>query len=636
MLCKSRFCRLLCLILLAGALPAASQQFVDSDPLLPLGVPSKIVPQEVDSGLVSNPGKEAGSVYQVVVGGGGATWLRVFFGDGTRLAPGDRIRVTSLLDGAVQHLSAETLAEWSNSTAYFNGSQVKIEILAEPGNNGSRVTVHRLFVGVDAGAGAVTRSICGSDDRVLSSDPRSGRLFSAGCTSWLINECFLSAGHCIPINDIVQFNVPLSGGSGGLNHPPPSDQYMIDTSSRQWVDEGIGNDWGYFGVLPNSETGLTPFEAQGTRYVLASNVPSLRQTQTITITGYGTDSTPLEHTQVQQTNSGPYRDFFGTTVQYEVDTTGGNSGSAVEDLSGGRAIGIHTHSGCNLLPAPHNSGTALNNFGLQLALRTPQGVCANQPACNDNGICEAGEDCFNCVADCDHKLANSSGAASCGDDVCDPGVGENCSNCPQDCNSKSNGGFSERFCCGGDVDCSDPRCSGDGNSCATTSGEPAGYCCGDGVCENIEDESNCAVDCASGCSLPTDCDDVNDCTADDCVGGACEYTPLVDDTSCGAGTGVCCAANCYTNVCFVDADCDDSNTCTTDTCNNPGTCSAACDNSYPACGLVDGCCQPGCNSSNDPDCACVPTHSKEKGSRCIDGIDNDCDGLIDGADPDCR
>ncbi len=32
---------------------------------------------------------------------------------------------------------------------------------------------------------------------------------------------------------------------------------------------------------------------------------------------------------------------------------------------------------------------------------------------------------------------------------------------------------------------------------------------------------------------------------------------------------------------------------------------------------------------------CVPTSNKEKGPRCSDGIDNDCDGLIDGADPDC-
>ena len=33
--------------------------------------------------------------------------------------------------------------------------------------------------------------------------------------------------------------------------------------------------------------------------------------------------------------------------------------------------------------------------------------------------------------------------------------------------------------------------------------------------------------------------------------------------------------------------------------------------------------------------ACEATHSKEKGPRCSDGLDNDCDLLIDGDDPDC-
>ena len=44
-------------------------------------------------------------------------------------------------------------------------------------------------------------------------------------------------------------------------------------------------------------------------------------------------------------------------------------------------------------------------------------------------------------------------------------------------------------------------------------------------------------------------------------------------------------------------------------------------------GLVDG---------EDPDCggSCVPD-GREKGKKCSDGIDNDCDGLIDGADSEC-
>ena len=34
--------------------------------------------------------------------------------------------------------------------------------------------------------------------------------------------------------------------------------------------------------------------------------------------------------------------------------------------------------------------------------------------------------------------------------------------------------------------------------------------------------------------------------------------------------------------------------------------------------------------------ACIPTHNNEKGPRCSDGIDNDCDGLVDEGDPDCQ
>jgi hypothetical protein len=34
--------------------------------------------------------------------------------------------------------------------------------------------------------------------------------------------------------------------------------------------------------------------------------------------------------------------------------------------------------------------------------------------------------------------------------------------------------------------------------------------------------------------------------------------------------------------------------------------------------------------------SCTPTHKKEKGPRCTDGLDNDCDGVIDSEDPDCQ
>ena len=144
----------------------------------------------------------------------------------------------------------------------------------------------------------------------------------------------------------------------------------------------------------------------------------------------------------------------------------------------------------------------------------------------------------------------------------------------------------------------------------------------------------------AGCTLDIDCNDSNDCTTDLCVDNACQHTPVPDDSACNGGSGVCCSGSCSTAVCSVDSDCNDGDSCSIDTCTNGGTCAAACDNIFPACGdrVSDLCCGPSCHPGSDVDCIpppCVPTHSKEKGPRCSDGIDNDCDGVMDGNDPDC-
>lgn len=51
-------------------------------------------------------------------------------------------------------------------------------------------------------------------------------------------------------------------------------------------------------------------------------------------------------------------------------------------------------------------------------------------------------------------------------------------------------------------------------------------------------------------------------------------------------------------------------------------------------GLID-CADPDC--AQDPACVkgCVPTGLEGKGRTCSDGIDNNCDGLIDCTDPKC-
>jgi hypothetical protein len=144
--------------------------------------------------------------------------------------------------------------------------------------------------------------------------------------------------------------------------------------------------------------------------------------------------------------------------------------------------------------------------------------------CDGNGVCDEGEDCVNCPADC-----ASTAAGSCGNGVCEPGVGEDCLSCANDCRGKQKGNPSNQFCCGAGggtnpVGCGDALCTQDTFACSDTAG---GSCCGDGTCSGPEDGSTCAVDCGqvppdppAACNDDGICDPGEDCTtcASDCAG----------------------------------------------------------------------------------------------------------------------
>ena len=362
--------------LLSGP-PARAQD----DPFLP----SHDVPLGIDSGWVQHDGIGDGPevVFTADVSAPEATWLRLAFSQvhlaGNIFAPDHSyLLITSVEDGAVQQMNQLDVVQWSGTSAYFNGDAVRVDLISFPGSGPSRVVIPLVTAGEPGGA---TRSICGGvDDRVLSDDPRSGRYLPAGCSAWLIDRgdnCFLCAGHCgISGGGVVEFNVPLSSSTGSLRHPPPEDQYAVDPASVQATSGGLGNDWAFFGCFNNSTTGMSPRVAQGAAYTLASTVPPVAG-QTIDITGYGTVSFPVSRTwnQVQKRHEGPYVLRSGTVIRYQVDTSGGNSGSAVLNLDTGEAIGIHTNAGCDAVGG--NQGTAIDNPGLQNALADPQGVCGD-------------------------------------------------------------------------------------------------------------------------------------------------------------------------------------------------------------------------------------------------------------------
>jgi hypothetical protein len=341
--------------------------------------PTRFVPQAIDSGQLvptALPPHPATPLFEALLHAPGSAWVRVNLA-GTTLAEGATLVVVSSQDGARQTLSRDTLAQWAESSAYFNGPAVRIELHAPPGSTApSRVVATGLWA--EDFEQATPATICGTtDDRVPSFDNRLGRL-SNGCTAWIINDLnggYLTAGHCgLSAGSVLGFNIPPSTPSGGLQQPPPEDQYAVDAASNQGVSGGTGNDWRYFGVFPNPIHGQLPVQRYGGRFTLLPSAPAPAG-QTIRITGYGTAPSfmPPERNQVQTTHTGPFVSLTSSTLRYAADTTGGNSGSPVILEASGFAVGIHTHGGCSSTGGA-NIGTAAQNAGFASALANPIGV----------------------------------------------------------------------------------------------------------------------------------------------------------------------------------------------------------------------------------------------------------------------
>jgi hypothetical protein len=300
-------------------------------------------------------------------------WLQLLFSD-YNLGERSYLIITSLYDGKWQRLDATSIIQWSNYSAYFNGSAVEIKLFLYPTDEQVFIKINEV-IGGEWYDGEINESICGpTDERIASDQPATARLLSVGCTAWIIpNGKFATAGHCLDGSSatVVEFNVPISLPSGTIQHPGPEDQYSVNVSTKIFTNGGVGNDWGVFQVFQNSVTGLMPKEAQNAYWPLVQDYSP----DSIRITGYGVDGPPPNFgngtrdstNQTQQTHVGPNAGSSGTTMRYVTDTQGGNSGSPIIDALTNVALGIHTHGGCST-SGGNNNGTSLFHTALWAAV----------------------------------------------------------------------------------------------------------------------------------------------------------------------------------------------------------------------------------------------------------------------------
>jgi hypothetical protein len=181
--------------------------------------------------------------------------------------------------------------------------------------------------------------------------------------------------------------------------------------------------------------------------------------------------------------------------------------------------------------------------------------CIGCPLCNNDGICDLGEDCYDCPADC---VFGISCGADCGNGLCEAGDGEDCLSCPSDCNGTQTGKPNKRFCCGGGegenpVPCTDSRCEYGSFACTSDSQPTGSFCCGLFGCERGEACGSCAVDCATGFELcdggvDEDCDGFIDCDDTECHGDPdCDVCTVGQrGDPCLTGTD-CCSGACKKN-----------------------------------------------------------------------------------------
>lgn len=375
---------------LAAVLPAA----VPSALAQRLPESSEVLPYSVETGVHGNATTGEIVAYSNLIHSANApSRIRIHF-KAFHLGKSSYLTLTSIRDGGRQKLDTTSMGYWQNTSAIFNGDQVVLQLHVAPGEEGIFAEVDQLILDCASCGGKVSKlpsggypkSLCGADGRVASTDNRVGRI--SGCTAWLVsNGAVLTAGHCGPVSGVFEVNVPASSASGTPVASAPEDQYPIDTSNRTSVDNGKGDDYTVFGLLPNSTTGTRAHIRFGF-FRMTKESPTAGTT--IRITGFGVDNTPAgpsanccawdsggncthpncnAQSRTLQTATGGYVAETGSGSDiyhsYQTDTEPANSGSPIIWNANGFTIGIHTHGGCASDGTGDNDGTSFENNGLE-------------------------------------------------------------------------------------------------------------------------------------------------------------------------------------------------------------------------------------------------------------------------------